>query len=121
MQRMSLPIIRFGDVGRRPCAPISCILVSILPRELLHLSKAATVSTGQFIKSKKKKYDFSVFYLVGHTFLFPSSVLSPVSSAKINGGSLNSNSCIFRLSPGFDKSFFLSYISYSINIIRRGP
>lgn len=61
MQRMSLLIIRFGDVGRRPCAPISCILVSILLRELLHLSKGATVSTGQFIKSKKKTYDFSVF------------------------------------------------------------
>lgn len=36
MQRMSLLIIRFGDVGRRPCAPISCILVSTLLRELLH-------------------------------------------------------------------------------------
>lgn len=61
-------------------------------------------------QSQRKTHNFSLLSSVGHIFLSLSSMLSAVPPAKINGGSLNSNFCIFRLSPVSPASFCHIYL-----------
>lgn len=88
----------------------------VLPAFRLAYSKRTEQFPWANPHSQRKNPWFLFFIL---TYFSLSSVLSAVSPAKINGASLNSNFCMFRLSPVSPACF--SHISYSIKITMRGP